>query len=48
MNIPEVDCPNCGWQGMEDDLVSSTGLKDDVENICCPHCGEECLDYEGD
>lgn len=31
---------DCGWVGTMDELVSATGLKFDVELICCPDCGE--------
>ena len=32
------ECYNCGWQGNEENLVSKTGLKVDVEYIYCPSC----------
>lgn len=47
-DLPEVECPNCGWQGMSNELHSKTGLKFDVEFIFCPDCGEEVSDYEED
>lgn len=32
---------DCSWVGTMDELVSATGLKSDVELICCPDCGRE-------
>jgi len=44
--IKTKECFDCGWQGIEDDLVSSSGLKDDVEYIHCPSCWGEVIDME--
>lgn len=36
-----VECNNCHWTGKEDNLVTKTKLKNDVEYIYCPDCGSD-------
>ena len=39
-NKDEMECI-CGWIGTRGQLMSATGLKDDVEYIYCPECGSD-------
>jgi len=45
-DIPEVECPECGWQGWSNELHSNAELEEDDKFIYCPECGEEVIDYE--